>query len=576
MKHFSLRTKVTLLLASFLIATSAITAAFFIRTLLSDGRMQAEAFRKSALENVRKSLEEEVQTAHSLLLQYQDSVEDDATRKLHQERAKQAIDVLRFGKSGYFFAYQYDGTCRILPTKPAWVGQNKWDVKDKHESPYLQNLIAAGRKGGDTIRYAFDKPGSNLIADKLAYAKGFDKWGWVIGTGVYIDDIDSLVAAKQATIDASVHRSIVRVSLLAILVILLLSFVAAYFAAKALRPLELLKERLDDISHGSGDLTQRIEIQVHDEVGRTAGSFNLFVGNIQSLVRDIASRAGELTSSSHEVQAVSHETASAAEEMEHSSRTMAAAVEESSSNLRQIAFSVSESGNNITTIASALEEMTASLSEVSRSCQDEARVAREATRQVDATKERIDQLRASAQDIGSVLEVISDIAEQTKLLALNATIEAARAGESGKGFAVVAGEVKQLARQSADSTERIRLRIASIQGETDLAVNSMAEVAKEVAKVDELSNGILRAVEEQNSTIGEISRNVAMVDQESRSIAAGTNQSAEGLAEVSAGIAQMHTAVRSLAHNAVRMTESSKALDQLSGSLSQDIRSFRF
>jgi len=576
MKHLSLRTKVAILLAGLLVVTSVITTAFFINSLRSDGRQQIENYRRDALETVRHSLEEQAQIAYGVLAQYQDSSEDDATRRLHQAQVKRTIEAMRFGKSGYFFAYEYNGTCRIFATKPDWIGQNKIEIKDAQGKAFVHDMIEAARKGGDTVRYAIEKPGTNKACDKLGYGKGFDKWGWMIGTGVYIDEIDSLIAQKQTQIDDSVRQSIIHVGGITALVVLLLSLLATVIAAKALKPLESLKDRLDDISQGSGDLTQRIEIQVHDEVGRTAEAFNTFVGNIQSLIHGIAGRASQLTESAHGVRSISHETASAAEEMEHSSRSMAAAVEQSSSNLKQIASSVAESGRNITTIAAALEEMTASLSEVSRSCQQEVGVAREASQRVETTKERIDHLKASAQDIGSVLEVISDIAEQTKLLALNATIEAARAGESGKGFAVVAGEVKQLARQSAESTEKIRERIESIQNETKLAVLSMAEVSKEVAKVDTLSNSILRSVEEQNSTISEISRNVAMVDQESRSIAAGTSQSAEGLAEVSEGIAQMHEAVRNLAQNAVKMEDSSKGLNQISGTLSQDIGRFKF
>jgi len=576
MNRVSLRGKVTMLLAGMLLVSGVITTAIFVRSLREDGRQQVETYRRDALETVRRSLEQQVEIAHSVLLQYQDSADDPVSRARHQADAKRILDALRFGASGYFFAYSFDGTCKVLPTKPEWVGQSKWDAKDKNGTLYLQNLIAAGRRGGDTTRYAFDKPSTQRVADKLGYAKAFDKWGWVVGTGVYIDDIDSLVARKEASIDATVRGNILRILWITLLVGSVLASLAAYVAAKALAPLVQLKARLDDISHGSGDLTQRIEVRNLDEVGRAAGAFNVFVEHIQTLVRDVAGRTTQLTSSAGEVRDVSHETASAAEEMEQSSRTMAAAVEQSSSNLKQIANSVTESGHNITTIAAALEEMIASLAEVSASCKQEVGVANSTTQRVDSARERMDHLRDSARDIGSVLEVITDIAEQTKLLALNATIEAARAGESGKGFAVVAGEVKQLARMSAEATEKIRERVEAIQGDTGLAVSSMAEVAAEVSKVETLSNRILVAVEEQNSTIRDISRNVAMVDQESRSIAAGTRQSAEGLAEVSGGIAQMHTAVRSLAKSAVRMEESSRGLDAVATTLSQDVGRFRF
>jgi len=344
----------------------------------------------------------------------------------------------------------------------------------------------------------------------------------------------------------------------------------------ALLPLDRLKSRLTDISHGSGDLTQRIEVLRHDEIGRVAESFNVFVDHIHSLIRDVAGRTGRLGQSARDVRGISHETASSAEEMEQSSRTMAAAVEESSTNLREIAASVSESGQNITTIAAALEEMSASLEEVSRSCQQEAGVAKEASLRVGTTQAGIEVLKQSAQDIGIVLEVIFDIAEQTKLLALNATIEAARAGDAGKGFAVVAGEVKELARLSAESTGKIREKVEAIQTQTSQAVSAMAEVAQEVSKVDGLSMSIQRAVEEQSATIGEISRNVALVDQKTRSISSGTGQSAQGLAEVSTGIAQMHGAIRDLAGNATRMERAAKELDQVSTELGSDIGRFRY
>ena len=571
----TLRAKVVLLLVGMLVVSSAVIATVFIRNLREEGHHQVEAFRKDALETVRRTLQEQVEIAHGVMARYEDSGADEATKSLHQAEARRVLDRMRFGSSGYFFAYDFEGTCRVLPTKPEWVGENKWDSKDKSGFAYLQGLIQAGRKGGDTVRYAFDKPGTGKVADKLAYAKAFDPWGWIVGTGVYIDDIDSMVARKRTEIDANVRRSVLEVVVTSALVGVLLALLAAWLATKALAPLGLLKARLDDISQGSGDLTQRIAIENHDEVGRAAGAFNVFVGHIQSLVGGISERVGKLTKAASEVRDVSHETASAAEEMEHSSRSMAAAVEESSSNLRQIASSVAESGHNITTIAASLEEMIASLAEVTRSCHEEAGVARDASQRVVTARGRIDTLRDSARDIGSVLEVISDIAEQTKLLALNATIEAARAGESGKGFAVVAGEVKLLSRKSAESTERIRERIEAIQDETLKAVESMTEVAAEVAKVDRLSGSILAAVEEQNSTIRDISRNVAMVDQESRAISVGTRQSAEGLEEVSGGISQMHAAVRSLARSAVRMEESSRSLDQVASTISQDIRRFR-
>jgi len=578
MSTLSLRARIVLLLAGLLLSTNIITAAISIRRIYLEGVRQVDAFRSDALESVRRNLQEEVQIAHGILAIYQDSSSDPASTLRQQEQAKRTLDAMRFGKGGYgyFFAYQYDGTSRVYPTKPEWIGQNKLGIKDAQGKSFIRDLIDAARKGGDTVRYAIEKPGTGKEADKLGYAIGFEKWEWMVGSGVYIDDIDSAVSLKQLAIEDSVASSIRSLALITGLIVAFLTLVATWLVRRSLLPLDALRMRLDDISQGSGDLTQRIDVHRQDEVGRTGGAFNLFVTHIHNMVRDIAGRSRLLGESSRQVRDIAHETASATEEMEQSSRTMASAVEESSTNLHQISLAVSESGQNITTIAASLEEMTASLSEVASSCHEEASVARTASQRVGKAQERIEHLSQSAQAIGMVLNVILDIAEQTKLLALNATIEAARAGESGKGFAVVAGEVKILARLSAESSGKIREKIESIQAETEHAVKAMIDVAMEVTKVDELSNSIQRAVHEQTSTVSEISRNVAMLDQKSRTISLGTEQSAQGLSEVSTGIAQMHAAIKELSRSANRMDSSAKELTQVSGELTQDIQRFRY
>ncbi len=396
----------------------------------------------------------------------------------------------------------------------------------------------------------------------------------MIGTGVYIDDIDSMVAAKQAAIDSNMRSTLTRASVVTIALLLLFAILAAVVAGKAMRPLIQLKTRLEDIASGSGDLTQRIEIVRHDEIGATAIGFNAFVGDIQELVHHIAERVSQLVQASKDVRGISHGTASASEEMALSSQSMAESAEKSSSNLRTIAVSVQETGESISTVAAAIEEMTASLAGVSDSCQLEASAARNAAQSVESAQARIHQLEGAAKDIGEVLEVILEITEQTKLLALNATIEASRAGDAGKGFAVVAGEVKELARQSAESTERIRAKVEAIQAQTVHAVKAMQAISQEVASVDTLSESILAAVGEQNSALGEISRSVSIVDQKSRKVSQEAQTSADALSVISAGITEMHAAVSELAKGATQLSGAASGLDSISGQLSGEIERF--
>jgi methyl-accepting chemotaxis protein len=164
--------------------------------------------------------------------------------------------------------------------------------------------------------------------------------------------------------------------------------------------------------------------------------------------------------------------------------------------------------SNVRTVAASAEEMSASIQEIARSAEGSRLTAREALSIAQEASNRVDELSNASMEISRVTEVIVEIAEQTKLLALNATIEAARAGEAGKGFAVVAGEVKELAKSTADATEDIRKRIEQIQTSTRATVSDIGRVREVMGKIEGSVSSIAAAVEEQSVTTNEIVRNV--------------------------------------------------------------------
>ncbi|HYW78895.1 MAG TPA: methyl-accepting chemotaxis protein, partial [Thermoguttaceae bacterium] len=187
----------------------------------------------------------------------------------------------------------------------------------------------------------------------------------------------------------------------------------------------------------------------------------------------------------------------------------------------------------------------------------------------------IGQLGTAADEIGKVIETIQDIAEQTNLLALNATIEAARAGDAGKGFAVVASEVKELAKQTADATEDIRVRIEGIQSSTGEAVVSIGQISDVIHQVNDVSKTIASAVEEQSITTREIAQNVTQTSDAATSVSAGVAQSASASQEITQNIAGVDQGARQTAQGASKTQNASQELAGLAEQLQTLVGQFK-
>ena len=208
---------------------------------------------------------------------------------------------------------------------------------------------------------------------------------------------------------------------------------------------------------------------------------------------------------------------------------------------------------NVNVVAASSEEMMASIREISKSATEAARVAKAAVTIAETTTQTIHQLGTSSSEIGKVIKVITSIAQQTNLLALNATIEAARAGEAGKGFAVVANEVKELAKETARATEEIGQKIEAIQTDTQAAVKAIGEVSQIITQVNDISNVIASAVEEQTATTTEIGRNVTEAAMGTNEIAGSISGVAKSAQLTMAGAADTQTSARSLSEMAASL-----------------------
>ncbi|WP_321476870.1 methyl-accepting chemotaxis protein [uncultured Paludibaculum sp.] len=291
-------------------------------------------------------------------------------------------------------------------------------------------------------------------------------------------------------------------------------------------------------------------IAQNDLTARVQGDYR---GDYARLKDDINRMAQDLHDSLRGFSQSTQTVASSAEELTAVSQQMAGNAEETATQAEVVAAASGEVSTSVNSVAAGAEQMQASIREIAKNANEAARVAKNAVTVAQSTNETVNRLGGSSLEIGKVIKVITSIAQQTNLLALNATIEAARAGEAGKGFAVVANEVKELAKQTAKATEEIGGKIEAIQGSTREAVEAIGVISGIITQINDISNSIASAVEEQTVTTNEIGRSVAVAASGTDSIASNISGVAEAAKSTTKGATETQRAASELSSMAAKL-----------------------
>lgn len=291
----------------------------------------------------------------------------------------------------------------------------------------------------------------------------------------------------------------------------------------------------------AGDLTQELTVDGSDAIGQVAEGLAGFLQQLRQSMRTIASTSSGL--------------AGAAEELSATGCSLSDRVGETREQASNVSGVSDDVAANVQAVASAAEEMSSSVGEISRNTAGASQVAQEAVATANRTDMIMKQLGVSSNEVGEVVKVIASIAGQTKLLALNATIEAARAGDAGRGFAVVAKEVKELAADTARSTEDITQKIDAIQKSTGEAVAAIGQIVDIIGRIAEMQDNVASAIEEQSAVTHEISRNAAIAATGTTEINGSTTLVADAAEHSAAAVTQVQAATQELTQMALRLDQ---------------------
>ncbi|MBU1001870.1 MAG: cache domain-containing protein [Proteobacteria bacterium] len=520
---------------------------------------------------------------------------EDITQELQQDALAQ-IGKMRLADGNYLWVNDIHPRMIMHPIKPDLNGQDLTEFKDpKGKALFVEMAQKAKDEGEGYVEYVWGKPGKEGDFPKLSYVKLFKPWGWVIGMGVYMDEVENTVQKQRLDFDTAITSLLNNAALFGGLFVILCIIGIAFFMRQGLKkPLDTVVAYAGHVAQGDLDAsmtgTFKGEVlKLKDAIEAMVDSLKAKMGEAEAKSEEAAKEAGR----AHVAMGQAEEAQRKAETAKQEGMLMAAgtldgivarvstASEEMSAQAQEINNGTSQQKQRISETATAMEEMNATVLEVARNASSAAENAEAAkskaiegrgvvAKSIEAIssihemamtlKGDMDQLGGQAEAIGQIMTTITDIADQTNLLALNAAIEAARAGDAGRGFAVVADEVRKLAEKTMTATKEVGDSIKAIQ---ESARKNTANVDKAVTAVEEankladtsgqsldeivmLSEGtadqvrnIATASEEQSAASEEINRVVEEIDELSTNISGAMEQSYQALNELASQASEL-------------------------------------
>lgn len=494
-----------------------------------------------------------------------------------QQKAMDAVEVIRFGENGYFWIDDTDYKNVMHPIKPELKGKSRIDEQDVTGKylcrEYIEGAIA-NKDEGYYSDFWFPKPGETEASPKRGYAKVFEPWDWVVATGTYVDDLEGHITKKTT------------ITLFLIISIIIITLLLTYWLSRnvLVKPIQKVTHRLENISQKGGDLTQRIHYDSKDEIGKLSKSFDIFMDKLQSIVIELSKNTKNVANTSKNLATATAETADSIGTVSKTIEEMAVGASDQATKAQEGVGRLNNLSNGINKVVDSSKIMknyidkSSQLNGEGKKCINHLTAnVQESTIIAQKVRKQVELLENKSSSIYTIINTIHSIAQQTNLLALNAAIESARAGEAGKGFAVVADEIRKLSEETSNSTKEIENIINMIQEEiqtTHIDINEVVNIIEKTHKISEDTNSAFEAIDqsiiETVKQIDVLVENIDMMDKEKNAtitaiegILSITEETAAATEEVSASAQEQLATVEEMSNTSYHLKEVGEMLARL-------------
>lgn len=417
-----------------------------------------------------------------------------------EEAKAQAADILsklRYKKGGYFWADNQEGVC-VVSVLDKYIGTQRLDMEDSDGKLIIQEFLKKGKQGGGFSDYRFPKENDSVPLPKRSYVQLYEPFGWTVGTGNYVDDIDR----KAESFKSKQERNVI-IMFGVLLLLLLTSFtLIIIYGRKISKPVESLTQNAKELAQGN--LRTEIKHFGQDEIGILADSLRIMVKKLTEITTAIKQEATQTENAGNEM-------LSASSKISQSASQLAATVEEAASALEEVM------GNT-----DKMNEESEKAQRITQIINEEAMVSADVTRRTAKV----------LTEVMKEISIVGEIAFQTNLLALNAAIQASKAGAKGKGFGVIAEQIRQLATDSSEASTRIEKMsnkgIAISRKSKKMLTNMLPRIEKATGMIASVS----KAAGEQKESIRQINHQISELNnlaQQNASVAEETDANASEL-----------------------------------------------